>query len=230
MNGDRDQILARIREALKVPAPRRHEAPSRPPATPTVTVPFRDWLPQVGPTLDDHIALFAQMSAMLKTDFRVCDSVEQAAKQITEFAEEGGWKRLALHSGSLIDEVVKHTPATLEILRTDDGYEKEALEASDAGLTECESLVAQTGSVCVTTSSSGGRALSALPPHHLVIARRDQMVADLPGAYERLASKYGAAYPSFVGFITGPSRTGDIERILVLGAHGPKRVTVLLGP
>ena len=103
-------------------------------------------------------------------------------------------------------------------------------EACDAGLTACECLVAQTGSVCATAGSSGGRALSVLPPHHVVIARRGQLVADLSDAYELLARKYAGGYPSMTTFITGPSRTGDIERILVLGAHGPKRLTVLLVP
>ena len=121
-------------------------------------------------------------------------------------------------------------PGSLELLRIDGGYEKNALEACDAGLTECESLVAQTGSVCVTARSSGGRALSVLPPHHVVIASRSQLVPDLAEAYEHLAKKYGATYPSFISFISGPSRTGDIERILVLGAHGPKKLTVLLVP
>jgi L-lactate dehydrogenase complex protein LldG len=90
--------------------------------------------------------------------------------------------------------------------------------------------VAQTGSVCVTSRSSGGRALSVLPPHHVVVARQSQLVTDLSAAYEHLAGRYGAEYPSFISFISGPSRTGDIERILVLGAHGPKKLTVLLLP
>jgi L-lactate dehydrogenase complex protein LldG len=72
--------------------------------------------------------------------------------------------------------------------------------------------------------------LSVLPPHHIVIAQKAQVVADLPAAFELLAQKYEGKYPSFISFITGPSRTGDIERILVLGAHGPKKLTVLLLP
>jgi L-lactate dehydrogenase complex protein LldG len=81
--------------------------------------------------------------------------------------------------------------------------------------------------VLVSNRSSGGRALSVLPPHHVVLARREQLLPDLPAAFALLKSKYGSDYPSLISFITGPSRTGDIERILVLGAHGPKRLTIL---
>jgi len=75
--------------------------------------------------------------------------------------------------------------------------------------------------------SAGGRALSVLPPHHVVLARREQLLSDLPEAFALLRKKYAANYPSFISFITGPSRTGDIERILVLGAHGPRKLTIL---
>jgi L-lactate dehydrogenase complex protein LldG len=229
MKGDREQILARVTEALREPAPRHHEAPSKP-ATHTVTAPFREWLQPVGAPIDEQVALFARQSDVLRTDFRECVSLDAAAAHLAALAGENGWKKIALHSGELTDGIVAKLPASLEQLRTDAGYDKDALESCDAGLTECESLVAQTGSACVTTRSSGGRALSVLPPHHVVVARREQMVPDLAAAYERLAAKYGDDYPSFISFITGPSRTGDIERILVLGAHGPKKLTVMLIP
>jgi L-lactate dehydrogenase complex protein LldG len=142
-----------------------------------------------------------------------------------------GWQKIATHSGALNDALTKLLPSKLTQLRIESGYDKNAMESCDAGLTECECLVAQTGSVCVTSPSSGGRALSVLPPHHVVIARREQLLPDLTAAYELLAKKYAErGYPSFMSFITGPSRTGDIERILVLGAHGPKKLTVLLVP
>ena len=88
-------------------------------------------------------------------------------------------------------------------------------------------LIAQAGSVLVSSRSSGGRALSVLPPHHIVLARREQLLPDLPAAFALLRNKYASDYPSLISFITGPSRTGDIERILVLGAHGPKKLTIL---
>ena len=108
-----------------------------------------------------------------------------------------------------------------------DGVDKRELERCDVGITECDALVAQTGSVVVTSRGAGGRALSCLPSHHVVLARRQQLVPDLPAAFELLKSKYGHDYPSMISFITGPSRTGDIERILVLGAHGPRKLTIL---
>ena len=56
--------------------------------------------------------------------------------------------------------------------------------------------------------------------------REAGLVADLPAAFALVKQKYGAKFPSMISFITGPSRTGDIERILVLGAHGPKKLTI----
>ena len=96
----------------------------------------------------------------------------------------------------------------------------------DLGITGCDCLVAQTGSIIVTTLSSGGRALSVLPPTHLVIARREQIVPDLAAGMALLRQRYNKHWPSAISVITGPSRTADIEKILVMGAHGPKRLAL----
>jgi L-lactate dehydrogenase complex protein LldG len=229
MNGDREAILARVTEALQVPAPRHHEVSSKP-GTHSVTAPFREWLPPVGDSPSARIEMFAKLSEVLRTEFKRVADPRAAADHVAKLAADNGWKTLALHAGTLSDAIAAELPPTLSLLRIEPGYDRDALEAADAGLTECESLVAQTGSACVTSLSSGGRTLSVLPPHHIIVAREEQLVADLAEAYQRLATKYGANYPSFVGFISGPSRTGDIERILVLGAHGPKKLTILLMP
>ena len=99
-------------------------------------------------------------------------------------------------------------------------------QAGELGETGCDCLVAQTGSIFVSTRSAGGRALSVLPPVHLVIARREQLVPDLPAAFALLRQRYGDHWPSAISLITGPSRTADIEKILVMGAHGPKRLAL----
>jgi L-lactate dehydrogenase complex protein LldG len=225
----RDTILARIREALRTPAA-RHDAPAPPtPARGETTTPpardFTDLLPRVGPRFEDWAAAFAAASKELRTEFVLCETEAQVRAELLRLRDAAGWQRLAAHRGRWVAPLAGALDRP--VLWTDDGYDKSALEVCDAGLTECDVLVAQTGTVVVTSASAGGRALTVLPPHHVVLARREQLVPDLPSAFGRLEAQYGVSYPSMISLITGPSRTGDIERILVLGAHGPKRLTVL---
>lgn len=229
LNGDREAILGRVKEALREPAPLKHPAERSAGGEPT-TAHFREWLPPVGTGVEERLELFRKLSETLRSELIPCASVREAAAEIASLATAGSWKTLALHKGELVDALIPLLPPSLSILSLQSGYDKDQLEACDAGLTECDLLVAQTGSVCVTSKNSGGRVLSVLPPHHLVIARTGQLVTDLTAAYQSLAAKYRDGYPSMISFITGPSRTGDIERILVLGAHGPKRLTILLLP
>ena len=227
--GDRDAILGRVKEALREPAPLKHPAERSAGGEPT-TAHFREWLPPVGAGIDERLELFRRLSESLRSELVSCASVQEAAAEIISLATTGGWKTMALHHGELIDALIPLLPSSLTLLPLQSGYDKDELEGCDAGLTECDLLVAQTGSVCVTSKNSGGRVLSVLPPHHIVVASKGQLVSDLTEAYSSLAAKYRDGYPSMISFITGPSRTGDIERILVLGAHGPKRLTILLLP
>ena len=224
---ERDQILGRIREALQTKAPLSGSqggspdyAVAQPPAAHA-----RDWLPSVGKQLDSQFSLFAYNAADLKAEFQLLNSAAEARQALLQLHNASGWKKVAGHSGGLTDAVCSILDVPL--LRTDRPYDVQELEKCDAGITECDGLIAQTGSVVVTSRSAGGRVLSVLPPHHIVLARREQLVPDLPAAFDLLREKYAPDYPSMISFITGPSRTGDIERILVLGAHGPKKLTIL---
>jgi len=222
---ERENILGRIREALKVdaPVPGSH-GHGHPMAGSPASIP-RKWLPKVGESYDEQLALFAKSAAELKADFQLFNSVDEARQAIVTLRDKEKWERVAGHSGDLTNAIC---PAlNLPLLRTDRAYDVHSLEACDAGISECDALIAQTGSVLVTNRSAGGRALSVLPPHHVVLARRDQLVADLPAAFALLKQRYADNFPSMISFITGPSRTGDIERILVLGAHGPKKLTII---
>ena len=91
-----------------------------------------------------------------------------------------------------------------------------------------EEMVKKLGAILVSSASSGGRALSILPHVHVVVADADQVVPDLGSALALAKARHGDQMPSMLSFITGPSRTGDIERILVLGAHGPKELYLVL--
>jgi len=223
----KDQILGRIREALRVsaPVPGRHKELLQQTASLTSAAVMRQWLPAVGNTFEERLTLFRKNAAELKADFLLLNDRDELSSVLNKLRDAENWKRVGAHAGELADAAC---PAlALPTCRTDMGHSITELEQCDVGLTECDALVAQTGSVLVTTRSAGGRALSVLPPHHVVLARREQLVGDLSDAIALLKAKYSANYPSFISFITGPSRTGDIERVLVLGAHGPKKLTIL---
>ena len=101
-------------------------------------------------------------------------------------------------------------------------------DSIEVGITGCEFLIAQTGSIMVSSAQKGGRRIFVYPPIHVVIAGNDQLVENLKDAYLKILDKYKNNIPSQITLITGPSRTADIEKTLVLGAHGPKELHVLL--
>lgn len=252
----REQILGRIREALKRPAPfpgshpvshagthARHDSHSQPeqlepgttharegspmiPLRPSLAA--RPWLPPGGTTPEEQWERFCIASAELKTTVQEFATAAEAHARLGALAAEKGWTTIASHRGMITDAAT--AALGLSTLLTDGGYPVHDLEKCSVGITECDALVAQTGSILVTSRSTGGRALSVLPPHHLVLARRNQLVPDLGTALEWAKVRYAPKWPSMISFITGPSRTGDIERILVLGAHGPRELTVFLLP
>jgi L-lactate dehydrogenase complex protein LldG len=232
---ERDSIFARIREALRVSAviPGAHDATGPVVAkagcdgvtSHQTSRDFAPLLPVVGADFQSQAGAFAKASQELRTDFHLLANEAEVHARLASRRDAECWKRVASHPGSLASPIA--SALGRPVLWTDAGYDKHVLEQCDVGITECDALIAQTGSVLVTSASAGGRALSVLPPHHVVLARRDQVVADLPAAFALLERKYAASYPSMISFITGPSRTGDIERILVLGAHGPRQLTVL---
>jgi L-lactate dehydrogenase complex protein LldG len=98
----------------------------------------------------------------------------------------------------------------------------------EVGITGCEFLIAHTGSVMVSSAQKGGRQMFVYPPVHIVIARKDQLVDNIDKAYSGIREKYSEHFPSQVALITGPSRTADIEKTLVLGAHGPRELRVFI--
>lgn len=99
------------------------------------------------------------------------------------------------------------------------------LETTQASLTLAHGFVAQTGSI-LTSSACGGRGASIVPPCHIVYGGAQQIVPDIAAALARVPVEIQNA--SYVGLITGSSRTADIEKILVQGAHGPRRLVVIL--
>lgn len=110
---------------------------------------------------------------------------------------------------------------------------REPFFAADIGITGVDYLIAETGSVVLLARPGEPRSCSLLPPFHVAVAHRDQIVPDLFDLFARLGAKpaEGALrvkMPSCVSVITGPSKTGDIELKLVTGVHGPGEIHVVV--
>jgi len=96
------------------------------------------------------------------------------------------------------------------------------------GITRCDYLIARFGSIMVSSALSSGRRMFVYPETHVVIAKASQVVNELKDALNGMKKKYAGNFPSQITVITGPSRTADIEKTLVMGAHGPKELFVLM--
>ncbi|HET6557479.1 MAG TPA: lactate utilization protein [Prolixibacteraceae bacterium] len=108
-----------------------------------------------------------------------------------------------------------------------DGEEKDFLNLN-IGITGCEFLVAHLGSVIISSAQVSGRRLNVFPETHIVLAYEAQIVDYLDKAMEKMKEKYKNKLPSLISNITGPSRTADIEKTLVMGMHGPKSLIVII--
>jgi L-lactate dehydrogenase complex protein LldG len=84
------------------------------------------------------------------------------------------------------------------------------------------------GSIMVSTAQASGRRLIVYPDVHIVVAYTSQLLPDLPEALNAITEKYGKDLPSLISVISGPSRTADIEKTLVMGAHGPRELYLFL--
>jgi L-lactate utilization protein LutC len=105
---------------------------------------------------------------------------------------------------------------------------RESSFTADVGITGVEYLVAETGTVVLYSGPDNPRSISLLPPVHIAIADRKQLVADLFDLFESSDGKMVQSLPSCITLITGPSKTGDIELKLVTGVHGPGEIHVIL--
>ncbi len=165
---------------------------------------------------------FAQQFTKLLGKFIFCVDHGELATQLNALLIHQGWKKVYCREEKLRQ--------TLRANRFDNFAEVDLADC-DAAITGCELLIARTGSIVLSTGAanpSGGRTVSVYAPVHICIAYTDQLVYDIKDGLVILKSRYQDHFPSLVTFATGPSRTADIEKTLVVGVHGPKEVYLFL--
>jgi len=163
---------------------------------------------------------FAQELTAVGGFFVYCENEEEVINGIKFLVNDRKW-----------ESIFSLEPAIINLLHQAGikcTYDHIQLKDAHVGMTGCEALVARLGSVMVSTGQMAGRQIFAYPEIHIVLARASQLVPDIKDALVRLRKKYEPKMPSMVTLITGPSRTADIEKTLVVGVHGPKELYVFL--
>jgi L-lactate dehydrogenase complex protein LldG len=161
---------------------------------------------------------FAEQFTKLQGKFIFCLNQQELAFQLNSLIRKQGWKKVYCREENLVSMIDPHLT---EYLTGD-------LPNCDVSITGCEALVARTGSIMMSTAQPSGRTVSVYAPVHICIAYTKQLVYDLKEALQIVKSKFGDHLPSLVTFATGPSRTADIEKTLVVGVHGPKEAYCFL--
>ena len=203
----RENILKKIKQALTQPVP----------------VPFPDRMKEEGsvfqPATDDLEVLFAQNFTQLQGRFSFCENEKELASQLNMLFIRREWKALYCREEELKQNLQQ---AGFSAATASD------VQNCDASITGCEYLVARTGSMIMSSAQQSGRTVSVYAPVHICIAYTDQLVYDAEEALRLLKEEYGEQLPSMITLATGPSRTADIEKTLVVGVHGPKEVFCFL--
>lgn len=202
----KEKLLKKIRQALLEkrdnPYPNLENLPLYPPA-------------------EEHLdVLFAEEFMAVQGQFAFCEDEVQFIETLLELAEQRNWHKIYCWEPALQEILARYEYPYFE---TDKDFEQ-----AEVGFTLCEALIARNGSIMLSNAGAAGRRLSIYPGVHIVLAYTSQLVTDLKDGFALIKKKYGANIPSMITNITGPSRTADIEKTLVLGAHGPKELFVFL--
>lgn len=204
----REQILQKIKLALEDNL------------TKTAKIPKENNLKFFPDFKDSLEVTFAKELGKIDGKFVFCINTEDLIQNLKQIIEDEKWETVFC-----LNKDIQNILLEAEIPFTsspDDFYQMKA------AVTTCEFLIARFGSVMVSSAQSAGRQLNIYPPTHIIIAKTSQLVAEISDAMAKIQEKYKNNIPSMISLISGPSRTADIEKTLILGAHGPKDLYVFL--
>src|SRR5689334_4201981 len=162
---------------------------------------------------------FAEQFTKLLGKFFYCKDYNELVSQLHTLINQQQWNKIYCREDKL-----KQTLRQYQF----DKFSNVELKDCDVSITTCEALVARTGGIVMSAAQQSGRTVSVYAPIHICIANTDQLVYDVKDALQFIKDKYGDKLPSLITFATGPSRTADIEKTLVVGVHGPKEAYLFL--
>lgn len=177
----------------------------------------------MSPDLEQLYQLFKTKAEAAAAQVYRVQTPAEAGKLIAQIAQETGANKIAAAPSPLVKKCLEGTsmpvPVCTENLRT---------HAEDAhiGLSEMDMAVADTGSLQQDCTDINQRLVSMLPNVHIALVKTTSLVRDLKEAFAKL-DRQKDRMPGYACFITGPSRTADIERVLTIGVHGPYELRII---
>lgn len=171
------------------------------------------------PDGEKMLETFAKAFTLQNGEFIFCDNRFDFIDKLLTLLEQKKWKHFFCWERQLQD-MLKDTGINFT-------YKKDNLEKIQASITGCEALISRTGTVLIS-SQRNSRTLTIWPHAHLVVAYKSQLVMELKDGLQLVRNRYGKNSPSMLNFISGPSRSSNIENTMTIGAHGPVEFFVFL--
>jgi L-lactate dehydrogenase complex protein LldG len=162
---------------------------------------------------------FAEQFSRLQGKFVFCLDYEELVAQLAQVLAHNKWDKVYCREDAMKQLLAKNGFTQ---------FTHQDLASCDVSITGCDQLIARTGSIIMSAGQQSGRTTSVYAPVHICIAWTGQLVYEIREGMAQVKEKYGAQLPSMITLATGPSRTADIEKTLVVGVHGPKEVYVFL--
>lgn len=233
MAGSRAEVLGKIRLALAKPRAEHHHG-HRPQITD-----LKRLFASVGST-ESLVEKFGEEFERVSGELTSCSSREAMVEAIKNVIVSAQFKSVAISRHEICDGLLEKLKAELpeaHFFREDIDSEnpfarkrlREALSQVQLSVTGAEYLLADSGTILVSAGSQASRQISLLPTAHLVLADANQIYPNMAEVFLAIQQKHGTTLPgSALTLITGPSRTADIEKVLIKGVHGPTRILAII--
>jgi L-lactate dehydrogenase complex protein LldG len=223
----RDQIMGSIRTALKrgpLDTTQAAELDAK------LAMPARNLIPKRAASLDarGQADLFVSMAEEVQTTVARVRSAAEVPGAVADYlAERNLPARLVVTPDPQLDSIPWDSRPLLEIRRG------RAEDGDLSGVTGCFAAIAETGTLMLISGPQSPTRNNFLPDNHIVVLRADQVLASYEDGLDRLRQAQRQSDgtwspPRTINYVTGPSRTGDIEQKIELGAHGPRRLHIVL--
>jgi len=220
------KVLATVKSALENDQPAHHDGLNGAGASP-VEPPTRQ---------AELVSTFAREVELLSAGYLGAVSAAEVGARVTALAESTGALGVAIGNGITLDldaVAVALERDGREVMRATAAPDDDARKAwlshlarVDLGIVEARGAIASSGTLVVVSTPDSPSSLTLVPPISLIIVRADRIVGDVAQAIEAIGPATVSGHRLVM--ITGPSRTADIEKLIVLGVHGPKELHVLV--